>query len=133
MIRKLLYDDTAFKGYLSASKKESFAAYPDIGAEWNGWLLVAVAKRFLSDFTVLEYQMTNGSVLNAVFLHPSVEFESYEEFLRWLVRKEHDRSAFHDLADLRKWLVFEGLINAQLPGFLGGYVYRDSKGKVVVR
>jgi hypothetical protein len=133
MIRKLIYDDTAFKGYLSAAKKESFTAYPDIGVGWNGWLLVSVAKKFLSDFTVLEYQMTNGSVLNAVFLHPSVEFENYEEFMRWLIKEEHGRSAFRDLSDLRKWLVYEGLINAQLPGFLGGYVYRDSGGKVIVR
>jgi hypothetical protein len=133
MIRRLLYDDTAFKGYLSATKKESFEAYPNIGADWNSWLLVSVVRKYLGDFTVLEYQMTHNSVLIAVFLHPSIEIEGYEEFLRWVIKEEHARSAFRDLSDLRKWLVFEGLINAQLPGFLGAYVYRDNSGKVVVR
>jgi hypothetical protein len=133
MIRRLLYDDTALKGYLSATKKESFAAYPDIGAPWNGWTLVSVVKKYLPDFTVLEYQMTHIGVLNAVFLHPTLEFEVYEDFLRWVVKEEHGRSAFRDLAEIRKWLLFEGLINAQLPGFLGAYVYRDNNGKVIVR
>jgi hypothetical protein len=133
MIRRLLYDDTALKGYLSAAKKESFDAYPDMGAEWNGWLLLSIVKKYLPDFNVLEFQMTHNSVLNAVFLHPSIDVDGYEEFLRWVIKEEHGRNAFRDLAEIRKWLVFEGLINAQLPGFLSTYVYRDSGGKVIVR
>ena len=131
-IHKLLIDDITAKGFLSAAKIDTFIYYPDIGSSWNGWLAMSLVKKFFDDIPVLEYQTSNNETLNAIFLHPSFELESYEEFIKWLVKSEHVRSPFQDLDEIKNWLMDEGLINIKLPNFLDGYVYKDQYSKIIV-
>jgi len=131
-IKKLLCEDIAAKGYLSVYKMDTFMYYPDIGVQWNGWIMRSIAKRFFDDITVLDFPKSNNRALNGVFVDSNLEFEDYETFLKWLIKSEHSRSPFYSMDEIENWLINEGIINTKLPNFLNNYVYAEEFGKIIV-
>lgn len=127
--------DISTNGYLSAKNIDSFLYYPDIGVQWNGFLLSSIIKGFVDTVHILYIPTTDTYALNSVFIDGDLDIDSYEDFLKWLIKSEHTKSPFSSLQELKEWLSDEGVINVDLPKFITEtqFVYQDEYGKIVVQ
>ena len=131
-IKKQLCEDISAKGYLSAQKMDTFMYYPDIGVQWNEWIMRSIAKRFFDDITVLDFQITNPRALKGIFVDSNLELKDYDTFLRWLIKSEHSRVPFFSIDEIEHWLIDEGVINKKLPSSLDNYVYAEEFGEMII-
>ena len=116
------------KGYAAVNKIDDYTFYPNVGFEWNPFLLRGIVKKFLSD-TIQVFEIPNSRIsrMGSIFVSRDMDVGSYDEFLRAALKFEHNRKKFSSIEEAANWLKKEGLIINSLPQSLleNNFVYID--------
>lgn len=134
-IANLIMERLDAKGYFLASKIDNYIFYPDIGFEWNAFLLRSIVEKYMNDsIGIIDIPMIDTYVMNSIFVDPALDIESYESLLRSILKTEHNNDPFWAISDAINWLQQEGLFLRDPPKCLldGSIIFVDEYGKLIV-
>ena len=98
------------KGYISGRAIDDFEGYPDIGYEWNAYLLRAITEKyFTSKVGMVDVLTSSLNSMNTIFVKKEYAEMSYSEFLEFVIRRRHEKNPFTDSKEVREWVKKERL------------------------
>ena len=116
-------------GYIVGKKITDYLWFPDIGIEWNEFLLESVV---VCSGRVNVINLTCDPLIhtNAVYVSDKFKNETFDSFLVKILKQEVEKGTFVSKSEMREWLNEEGLIGRDLPKFLANskYFYADETG-----
>lgn len=133
-IKNILIDTIFQKGYVSIRKIKDYMLFPKVGIEWNGYALESIVEKYIPEIIVLQIPTSDTFLLSSVLLCDNCNFDSYEEFLRAVIKSEHASASFRDVNEVKQWLQDEEIINHNIPKFMfdKSYLFVDEFGKIIV-
>jgi hypothetical protein len=109
------------KGYLVATKMQNYNNYPDIGYEWNPFLLRSIVEKYMSDsIGIINIPTTANHVMNSIFVDPVLDIETYGSLIRFVLNAEHNNEPTWTKVCAINWLKKEGFILGDPPKCLFG-------------
>lgn len=133
-IEKVVIDLIKPRGYKSIKNITDFMFFPDIGIAWTGFLLESIINSLFDSIRIIEIPTSNSYILSSIIVASELNVNSYEEFIRYVIKNEHNNMPFRSIEEIETWLKKEGLINSVLPKIITdeGYVSVDEYGKVII-
>ncbi|MDR0561776.1 MAG: HAD-IA family hydrolase [Spirochaetaceae bacterium] len=131
-----IIDRMASPGYVAASKITDYGAYPNIGFDWNVFLLRSVVEKYLTGtIDIVDIYSTDTYTMNSIFVDPVLEPENHEALIRIVLKAEHSRKPFATVTGAIDWLQDQGLLLVNPPKFLqdGSIIQTDNQGNIVIR
>ncbi|MDR2494695.1 MAG: HAD-IA family hydrolase, partial [Spirochaetaceae bacterium] len=86
-IAENLREEIRPRGYRVAAKAEDYRNYPDIGFDWNPFLLRSVAEKYLCDTVgVVDIYTTDTYAMNSIFVDSFLEITCYDDLVRRVLK-----------------------------------------------
>jgi putative hydrolase of the HAD superfamily len=115
-IENIIREGFERRGYLAAAKIQDYRPYPDIGFEWNPFMLRSVVEKYLrGTVRVIDIYTTDTYAMNSIFVDPFLEVTGYEDLVCRILRKRHRENPFSTRLEAFEWLKEEGLLLGNPP------------------
>lgn len=109
-INNLLADAIGSKRYLCLKTIDNYIFYPDLSYPWTSYLLHSIIEKYMAEDFILINNPTNRNVLFDFIVDTKLGIDNYEDLVRSVIRTEHQREPFKNLANIILWLVNEGFL-----------------------
>lgn len=117
-IKKQLSGTIYAKGYVSLLEPIDYMFFPDIGVQWNAFLLRSILQKFDDEFVLIDIPSTDGYNMTTIVVNPTLKLETYEQLMEFLTIKENKLNTFSDASELEDWYRTEGLIITDIPSVI---------------
>lgn len=120
-------------GYISVKKIKDYYFYPDIGIKWTPFLLTSIIK-YLSKKLKIINSAADYRYINEIIIDSSLNINSYDELLRYALKKEITYGSFKTLGEVKEFLMRDGLISNKIPQSLfdKGWLIEDVFGGITI-
>ncbi len=121
--------------YISLRKVNDFFYYPDIGIEWTQFLLESIIYEYSKRFKIIELDYRDYRYVSGIIVDRGSNINSYEEILRYALRRESENIPFRSKEEVEKWLKEKELIVKSMPQMLidRGIVTESENGVINIQ
>ena len=117
--------------YLLVQNIDTFSNYPDVGIDWNGFLLHSIAYYFIDELIAIEMPINNIKTLAIIFILSNLQIDDYKSFLYWKLKISTAKSASRSFTEMKQFLLDEKLIHLGLPKSLYELIIVDKYNNIV--
>lgn len=104
--------------YISLKRVNDFFYYPDIGVEWNQFLLESIINEYSKRFKIIELDYRDYRYVSGIIVDRGSDINTYEEILRYALMQESGNTPFKSMEEVEKWLKEHELIVKSMPQML---------------
>lgn len=97
-------------GWIAFSTINDFMSFPNIGVQWNSFLLKSIIHKYSGKYKFIDIPTTQYWIMNTICVPEDNDADSYESFLHKVLLKEQDSRPFESVDEFTAWLNSEGLI-----------------------
>lgn len=115
LIRCHARDQYAASGYRALNNIKDYTSYPDLGLQWNLFLLRSLLQRYDDDIVMADIPSSDSYQMATIIIDPALKIDTYERLAEYAARKRHSVKPFTSLAELTEWFKSEGLIISKIP------------------
>lgn len=103
------------KGYLSLKNLKDYIWFPNIGYEWNPFLLRSILQKYDDEIVMVDYPCYDSYIMATILIDSSFKTDDYFEFVKIITDREESTEPFNTLEEYANWLREEGLIGGEIP------------------
>lgn len=125
---------TGNNGYISLRKINDFFCYPDLGVEWNQFLLESIICEYSNKFKVIGFDYRDYRYVTGIVIDRKCGIHTYEEVLRHTLKIETEHMPFKSTDEIEEWLKEQELILKNIPKalFERGIINQNEYGVIYI-
>lgn len=120
------------KEYLPLREMKDFSFYPEIGYEWNSYLLEAIVKECIPDYRIIEKYFKDRRYKCSILVKESSSIKNISDLIVYIIKNEYDDVM--TITKIQEYLQEKNIILKVLPKEIwdSEMIWVDSDGKLKI-